>query len=197
MDESNVQPPGGSGRLHQPPHKKETIMPRGGSVKGRKLNRVNLVGQRFNSLTVIERVDNKPGRHSQWKCACDCGTITTASQNQLKFGTKRTCGCREGAFVHGHAIRELKSREYRSWQAAKQRCGNPKNTAYRWYGARGIEMCERWSNSFEAFFEDMGPRPINQTLDRIDPDGDYEPGNCRWATKAVQAANQRKPGTVT
>lgn len=172
-------------------------MPRGGSVKGRKLNRTNLVGQRFSFLTVIERTDNEPGRHSQWKCVCDCGAMTTASQNQLKFGTKRTCGCRGGAFVHGHAVNENKTGTYRSWQAAKQRCGNPNGKAYRWYGARGIEMCERWSNSFEAFFEDMGPRPIGQTLDRIDPDGNYEPGNCRWATKAVQAANQRKPGTVT
>jgi hypothetical protein len=85
--------------------------------------------------------------------------------------------------------------EYRAWQAMKQRCGNSRNTNYAWYGARGISVCARWRNSFANFQADMGPRPPGKTLDRIDVNGNYAPGNCRWATAAEQRANQR-PATT-
>lgn len=82
------------------------------------------------------------------------------------------------------------SRTYRSWSSMKSRCQNPKSTSYKYYGARGVTVCSRWE-SFENFFEDMGERPEGTSLDRIDPHGNYEPGNCRWATSAEQNRNKR------
>lgn len=90
----------------------------------------------------------------------------------------------------------MKEAAYGSWVSMIERCTNPKNQAYVYYGARGITVCKRWLNSFEAFRADMGPRPFRKTLDRKDNDGNYEPGNCKWATAKEQGANKRKPGSV-
>jgi len=82
-------------------------------------------------------------------------------------------------------------KEYRTWADIKGRCNNPKNKAYKWYGGRGIKVCEKWSNNFLAFYEDMGPKPSSElSIDRINPDGNYKPGNCRWATYIIQANNK-------
>lgn len=96
-------------------------------------------------------------------------------------------GERNSNFKHGRR----KTPEYNSWHSAVQRCTNPRARNYLFYGGRGITMCERWRKSFLAFYTDMGPRPDGTTIDRIDVNGNYEPGNCRWATKKVQRANQR------
>jgi hypothetical protein len=92
---------------------------------------------------------------------------------------------------HGHAERGNKSRTYNSWSAMLQRCHDPKHRSYKNYGGRGITVCQRWRESFEAFLADMGEPPEKHTLDRIDNDGNYEPSNCRWATRLMQSRNMR------
>lgn len=158
----------------------------------------DITGQRFARLTAIERGPNT-GENVQWWCQCDCGNRTLVRASYLRTGHTRSCGClrreageRQGPdnIVHGHRANSSRSPTYHTWLNMIARCDNPSAISYRYYGARGITVCERWRN-FENFLADMGERPPGKTIDRKDNDKGYEPGNCRWATPAEQVANRR------
>lgn len=150
--------------------------------------KLDLTGRIFGRLTVIEEV-NKKGRDIEWVCKCCCGNTVTVRRSSLMSERTKSCGClwREKQTTHNAS----KTPEYRVWQSMKQRCNNAKAYRYKDYGERGIVVCDRW-NSFECFFEDMGQRPsISHSVDRIDNDGNYEPGNCKWSTRSEQQRNKR------
>jgi len=154
-----------------------------------------LVGERFGLLLVVEPAGFAKGR-ALWRCVCDCGaTDVIAVGNALQQGKKGSCGCdvkaRIGAAhrTHGQAGGKRTS-AYERWKSMKARCGNPNNAAWHNYGGRGIEVCERWTNSFEAYYADIGDPPEpGLSLDRINNDGNYELGNVRWATQSQQTKN--------
>ena len=155
---------------------------------------------RWTLLSVAPKSATPASRRPRWLCRCDCGTEKLVLGQSLRLalrvsvGGSRSCGCLaiEVSTRHGSASNGRPSAEYLAWVHAKKRCNNPRNASYRNYGGRGIRMCVAWTDSFEAFFQDMGPRPSSKhSLDRIDPDGDYEPGNCRWATSDIQTRNKR------
>lgn len=152
----------------------------------------NLLGMRFGRLVVIRRSGTRKA-FALWECQCDCGNLCDIRSDSLKT-TTRSCGCIavETSTVHGDASGGKVSTEYRSWASAINRCSNPENNAWADYGGRGITVCERWRSSFPAFLEDMGRKPTpRHSIDRVDSDKGYEPGNCRWATKKEQANNRR------
>jgi len=145
---------------------------------------IDIKGKKFGRLFVQEVYCLNKSYY--WKCLCDCGNIVIVHGNKLRSGKTKSCGCITKA-KNGLS----KSPEYRSWKPMIQRCYDTKARSYKNYGARGIKVCDRWKESFFNFLEDMGNRPQGKSLDRIDPLGDYEPKNCRWATSKEQGNNKR------
>lgn len=181
---------------------------------------INMTGQRFGKLKVLREAARNNG--VIWLCQCDCGNECQAKAGHLRSGSIVSCGCHNkllraayvakgkaqtaeersearrghrGHLVHGHSADGVLSSgytpEYSSWQSMRQRCLNPNRPDYHLWGGRGITICERWSD-YRNFYADMGPRPAGKTLERENVDGNYEPGNCSWATPKQQRANQRR-----
>jgi len=162
---------------------------------------VDLQGKTFGRLEVHWPVGRR--RHVHWLTSCRCGELKIVAGSQLTTGMVQSCGClrvdcgREmishlPQLRHGHARHGAITDMHRTWMAMRQRCNNTHCKKYRIYGGRGIKICERW-DTFENFLADMGPtRPLGKSIDRINNDGNYEPGNCRWATPLEQAHNKSR-----
>lgn len=155
------------------------------------------VGDVFGRLTVKSSAGFYGG-HPLWFCECICGGTATARQGNLVHDQTKSCGClrKDNHWkTHGYAGK-IRTPEYRAWHNMRSRCSNSKEKSYHNYGGRGIRVCERWSQ-FENFILDIGPRPSSEhSLDRIDNNGNYEPSNCRWATRSEQIKNQRPRSVI-
>lgn len=153
----------------------------------------SIQGQRFGRLLVIRRQGTLS--HPKWVCKCDCGRETEASYTCLTKGDTKSCGClRQETAAKLGRTRALPMRgtaEYRTWVRLKGRCYNPSHQDFNDYGGRGITVSQVWLDSFDTFLLDMGLRPEGASIDRVDVNGNYEAGNCRWAQPDVQANNRR------
>jgi hypothetical protein len=160
---------------------------------------IDLTGKKFGYWEVIERcpppVNVKKKQNPYWKCRCICGVIGIIEGHSLRKLNTTSCGCmRIPSTIHGHARRGNLSKTYFSWRGMLDRCINKSNPKYIYYGGKGIRICDRWM-SFKNFLEDMGERPLDHTLDRIDSNGDYTLDNCRWATWPEQCDNRATYGS--
>lgn len=145
-------------------------------------------GMRTKMLTVIKEAGKNKNRNNLWECQCDCGKVVNITANALRRG-QISCGCMQGSVKH----RQTNTRLYTIWTSMKRRCYNPHDKSYqKWYGAKGIRMCDEWKNDFMSFHDWAVSNGYAEdlTIDRIDSTGNYEPSNCRWVTSQVQAINK-------
>lgn len=162
---------------------------------------IDITGRKFNRLTVISRADNIPGGQACWNVQCDCGNVFKIRAHSLKSGRTKSCGCFKvettirRSTKHGHATKGI-SRTYHTWAGMIDRCTNPKNSHWKYYGGKGIFVCARWRN-FKNFLADMGDKPMGFTLERIKTNRGYNPSNCCWATNKEQANNKTTNRFIT
>ena len=160
------------------------------------MKRLDLIGHKYHRLTVTEFAGMDKDHQSLWKTKCDCGTEKDVRGYALRNGNCKSCGCllveqgRKAGLSH-RTHRMTRTPVHNSWTAMINRCLNPNNGNYIFYGSIGVKVCDKWLK-FEGFYEDMGDRPEGTTLDRINPFGDYTKENCRWADKKTQSHNSRK-----
>lgn len=159
---------------------------------------IDLTGQRFGRLTVIERAENKNGK-IMWKCKCECGKIVIIQNNNLKSGHTKSCGCYKKDHSQGKTHNKSNTRLYTIWENIKQRCYNSNCKNYIKYGKRGITICDEWKNSFTAFYDWAMSNGYadNLSINRKDNNGNYEPSNCEWTTEKNQANNRRSSRYIT
>lgn len=161
---------------------------------------VDISGQVFGRLTVMSLTQG--GKSSKWLCLCECGSTVSVFSTNLRGGHSASCGClreeqrKERSTRHGNAKDGKPTRTYKIWIGLRERCNNPRFRNWQNYGGRAISVCERW-NSFENFLADMGEQPPGLTIERVNNELGYEPGNCVWATTAVQARNRRNNLRIT
>lgn len=162
----------------------------------------DLNGRKFGRWTVVERDSESQGgcgRHAKWVCQCECGAVHSVNSSMLVAGKSKSCGCLQSELVSQRNTKHgmYGTKIYEAWNGMMDRCYNPNMKFFKHYGGRGIKVCDEWRD-FANFAKDMGNPPTpDHTLDRISTNGDYTPGNCRWATSLTQQNNRRNNIRIT
>lgn len=160
----------------------------------------DLAGQVFGRLTALRMAGMDDHGKAMWECSCECGAVKVVCGSHLRNGHTKSCGCfrRDTASADRTEHGMTGSPEWRAWNTMKRRCGEAAFQGYQNYGGRGIAVCNEWIDSFESFFAHVGPRPSRgHSIDRVDVNGNYEPGNVRWATREEQNRNRRSNILIT
>lgn len=161
----------------------------------------DLTGKKFGRLTVIRELPERKHHSVLWLCRCECGNEVKVKSSNLNSGRSQSCGClRVEHSIKAHQThKKSDTKLFAVWCSMRFRCNNPNDKSYHNYGARGIRVCDEWTNSFSSFYNWALSNGYNDglTIDRINNDGNYEPSNCRWVSRKVQGNNSRKNRLIT